>query len=122
MDPALEAAGLLLRADLEPVLEQDDAGVDHRLLNGRDLLEEPSCLLRCAEAHDALDTCPVVPASVEDHDLPGRREMLQIALDVHLRLLALGRSGECHDLEDARADALGDPLDRAALARRVPAL
>src|SRR5882762_5962824 len=42
-----------------------------------------------------------------------------IALHVHLALLAVGRRRKCHDTEDARADPLGDGLDRAALARRV---
>ena len=78
-----------------------------------------SRLLRGAEAHDRLDAGAVVPAAVEDHDLAGRGEVRDVALDVHLRLLALGRRGERDDAEDARADALGDPLDRAALARRV---
>ena len=57
---------------------------------GRDL-EEPSGLLGRAEAHHPLDPGTVVPAAVEDDDLAGRREVRDVALDVHLRLLALGR-------------------------------
>ena len=64
-----------------------------------------------------IDAGPVVPAAVEDHDLAAGRETLDMALDVHLALLAVGRRGKVHDPEAARADPLGDGLDRAALAR-----
>ena len=122
VDPPLEPARLLLGADLEPVLDEDDPAVDHRLLDGRHLLQEPVRLLGRAEAHHPLDAGAVVPAAVEDHDLAGRREVADVALDVHLGPLALGRGGQGDDLEHARADALGDPLDRAALAGGVAAL
>ena len=78
-------------------------------------------LLLGAEAHHALDAGAVVPAAVEDHDLAGRRQVRDVALDVHLRLLALGRRRQRDDAEHARADALGDRLDRAALAGAVAA-
>ena len=119
---AFEPARLLLLADLEPVLQQDDAGFDDRLLDGGRHLKEALRLLLGAEAHHALDAGAVVPAPVEDHDLARGRQMRQIALDVHLRLLALGRRGQRDDAEDARADALGDRLDRAALAGAVAPL
>ena len=79
-------------------------------------------LLLGAEPHHPLDAGAVVPTAVEDHDLAGGREVRQVALDVHLRLLALGRRRQRHDAEHARADPLGDRLDRAALAGGVPAL
>ena len=47
--------------------------------------------------------------------------MRQVALDVHLLFLALGRRGQGDDAKHARADALGDRLDRAALAGAVAA-
>ena len=75
-----------------------------------------------AEAHHVLDAGAVVPAAVEDHDLARGREVLDVALHVHLRLLAVRGRGQRHEAEDARADALGDGLDRAALAGRVAAL
>src|SRR5208282_4025071 len=84
--------------------------------------EEPSGLLRCAEAHDRLDAGPVVPTSIEDHHLASRREVLYVALDVHLGLLAIGWGGQCHDPEDTWADPFGDPLDRATLPGSVAAL
>src|SRR4051812_48063902 len=104
MDATLETAGLLLRAHLEPVLEQDDPGIDPGLLHGGYLLEESLGLLRRAEPHHTLDARPVVPAPVEDDDLAGRREMLDVALDVHLRLLALGRGSQRDHLEDTGTD------------------
>ena len=108
--------------DLEPVLEQDDPGVDHGLLDRRRHLEEPLRLLVGAEAHHPLDAGPVVPAAVEDHDLPAGREVRQVALHVHLGLLALGRRREGDHAEHPRADPLGDALDDPALAGGVAAL
>ena len=46
---------------------------------------------------------------------------LHVALHVHLALLALRRRGQRHDAEHARAHALGDRLDRPALAGGVAA-
>ena len=75
-----------------------------------------------AEAHDPLDAGAVVPGAVEDHDLAGRRQVRHVALEIHLRLLPLGRRRQGDDAEDPRADALDDALDHAALAGRVAAL
>ena len=73
------------------------------------------------KAHHPLDTGPVVPTAVEDHDFAGRREMRHVALDVHLRFLALGRRRQRDHAKDARADAFGDALDRSTLAGGVAA-
>src|SRR5262249_5115891 len=48
--------------------------------------------------------------------------MRQIALHVHLALLALGRRWQRDDTENARAHAVRDRLDRSALAGPVAAL
>ena len=72
------------------------------------MLQEPLGLLGGAEPHDGLDAGAVVPAAVEDHDLAGGGQVRDVALDVHLRALALGRRGQRDDAEDARADALDD--------------
>ena len=80
------------------------------------------CCLGRAEAHDVFDAGAVVPAPVEDHDFAAGGKALDIALHVHLALLAVGRRRQRDDAEDARADPLGDGLDRAALARRVAPL
>src|SRR5258706_2295952 len=47
--------------------------------------------------------------------------MLHVALHEHLRLLAVRRSGKRDNAEYTRTDLLGDRLDRASLARGVPA-
>ena len=85
-------------------------------------MQEPAVLLRGAEAHHPLDPGPVVPGPVEQHDLAGRRQVLDVALEVPLGALALGRRRQRHDPGDPGVQVLGDALDRAALARRVPAL
>src|SRR5262249_31610525 len=122
VDARLEAALLLLVADLQPELDELDAGADDVPLELGAAFQEALVLLVGGEAHHALDAGAVVPAAVEDQDLAGRGEVRQVALHVELGLLAVGRGGQRHHAEDARADALGEGLDRAALAGRVAAL
>ena len=50
-----------------------------------------------AEAHHPFDAGAVVPGPVEQHDLPGRRQVGDVALEVPLALLGLGRLGQRHD-------------------------
>src|SRR6185436_17029331 len=47
------------------------------------------------------------------------RQVREVALEVHLALLAVARRGPRHPAEHARTDALGDGLDRTALDRPV---
>ena len=98
--------------DLEPVLHQQDPRVDHRLLDRRCHRQEVLRLLLGAEPHHPLDAGAVVPAAVEDHDLPRGGEVRDVPLDVHLRLLAFGGRRQRDDAERPRAHALGDRLDR----------
>ena len=60
--------------------------------------------------------------AVEQHHLPGRREVLDVALEVPLGALAVGRLRQRHDPDRARAGPFGDPLDDPALARRAAPL
>src|SRR4029453_1487955 len=122
LDPVLEPFRLLGLRHLQPVLEQDDPGVDHHLLDQRRDPEECLDLLLAAEAHHTLDPGAVVPAAVEDHDFARRRQVRDIALRVHLRFVALGRGRERGHPEHARADPFGDRLDGAALAGAIPSL
>ena len=46
--------------------------------------------------------------------------MRHVTLHVDLRFLAIRRGRQRNDAKHARADPLGQPLDDAALARRVP--
>ncbi len=91
-------------------------------LDLRAQLEETPVLPLVDEAHDVLDAGAVVPAAVEDDDFAGGREMLDVALGEHLRLLAVRRRGQRDDAKHARADPLGDRLDGAALSGGVAPL
>ena len=122
VDALLEPALLLIVADREPVLDEDDARPEEHGLERRGRPQELLVLLVGAEAHDPLDAGPVVPAAVEEHDLAGRRQLGDVALEVPLRPLAVGRLGQRDHPHDARVGPVDDPLDRAALARGVPAL
>src|SRR5271169_2647074 len=85
---ASEPASLLVLADIEKVLAQDDAILDDHLpLDRGGHQQEPLGLLFRAEAHHLLDSGPVVPRTVEEDDLARRREMRDVALDVNLSLL-----------------------------------
>ena len=72
-----------------------------------------------AEPHHVFDAGTVVPAAVEDHDLARCRKLLNVTLPEHLRFLAIRGSRKRHHAKHAWAHALGDGLDRSALARRV---
>ena len=96
-------------------------GLDDRFLHRRRELEKALHLVHRAEFHHALDASAVVPAAVKDHDFARGRQMPHIALNVHLRLLALGRCRQRDNAVDAWADPLGDRLDDPALAGAVAA-
>src|SRR5579885_1441597 len=122
VDAGPEASLLLLVVDLEPELDQPDSVARQDLLEGGAKLQELAVLVLRAEAEHPLDARAVVVAPVEDDDLAGRGEMRQIALDVELRLLAVGGRGQRDNAEDPRAAAFRDRPDGAALARCVTAL
>src|SRR5205085_7444156 len=115
LDARFEPALLLLVADLEPDLDQLNAAVDDLLFEHRRDTEKPLVLLLGAEAHHALHAGAVVPAPIEDDDFARGGEMLQVPLDVHLALLAVGRRGQRDHAENARAHFFGDGPDGAAL-------
>ena len=81
-----------------------------------------SCSFGDAEPHHVFDAGAVVPAAIEDDDFAGGRKVLQVALHVHLGFLAVGWRRQRDDPEHARADALGERADRAALAGAVASL
>ena len=56
------------------------------------------------------------------HDFAGRRQVLDVALEIPLRALALGRLLQRDDARAARVQVLHEALDRAALAGRVAPL
>ena len=75
-----------------------------------------------AEAHHIFDAGPIVPAAVEDHDFARGREMGDVALQVELRLLAIGGSGEGDDAKNARTDLFSECFYGPALAGGVASL
>src|SRR5262245_56704820 len=113
---------LLLVADLEPVLDQLNAiGHDESFEHGASF-EKIAVLFLGTKPHDIFHSPTVIPASIEDHDLPCSREVWQVALQVHLTVFAVGRSGERHQTEYPGADSFRDCFDRASLAGSVSAL
>ena len=121
IDAVLQAPGLLFGADFKPVLDEDDPRLDHDLFEHGHTGQKLVHLLVRAEAHDPLDPGAVVPAAVEDHHFARSGQVAQIALQVHLGFLSLGRCGQCHHAEHPWADTLGDGLDGATLAGTVTA-
>ena len=75
-------AAALFVADLQPVFDEQDPVVDNEQFELRADLEEAAMLRLRAEAHDVLDTGPVVPAAVEDHDLARGRKVRQVTLQI----------------------------------------
>ena len=90
VDAIPQAALLLLRRDLQPVLEQNNARFDHAALHHRRAVEKLLHLLRGAKAHHPFDAGAVVPAAIENHNLASRRKVLDIALKIELAFLTLG--------------------------------
>src|SRR6185295_12893303 len=114
-----EASLLLLVTDFEPELDQDDAAADDVLFDLRAELEKTPIVVLAAETHDVLDASAIVPTAVEDDDLTGGGEVRQIALQVDLTLLAIGRRGQRHGAKHPRAHPLGDRFDHAPFAGGV---
>ena len=119
---AHEPAQLLGPGHREPELDQQDPVPGQHPLELRRLPQELHDLVPVREAHHPLDTRSVVPGPVEHGDLSRRRQVRDVALQVPLGLLALGRLVQGHHVRAARVQVLGEALDRAALARRVTAL
>ncbi len=122
VDALLQAAGLFVAADVQPQLDQDDARLGQHPLEMRGVVQEALMLLGRAEAHDRLDSGPIVPGAVEDHDLARRRQMGGVALEIPLRRFALGRLGQGDDARLPRGHVFGHPLDRPVLAGGVAPL
>ncbi len=93
LNPCLEAAVLLFLADFQPILDQENTILKDEVFSNGGILEECLVLLVCSEAHHMLDASPIVPTTIENDDFARSRKMSHIALDVHLRFLALGRCG-----------------------------
>ena len=88
---APEATALLLATDREPELDQVQPAAHQVTLELRRLAHELFVLGFVAEAHDALDAGPVVPRAIEQHDLAAGGQVLDVALEVPLTALLIGR-------------------------------
>src|SRR5258706_495340 len=93
--------------------------MDKGFFNRRAVLEKVLCLVVGAEAHHPLDQRSVVPTAIEDHDLARGRKVRNITLNVNLRFLAVGRSGQRDDPEHARTHTLGYAFDDTALSSGI---
>ena len=114
-----EAATLLFAAHREPELDEMDAAAREVALELGDLAHEFEILLVAAESHDPLDARPVVPGAVEHHDLALRREVFDVALEIPLATLFLGRFLKGDDSGAPRIEMFHETLDSAAFPRRV---
>ena len=111
MHALLEAHLLLLVVHREPVFRPKGDALDliSILLEQRAGPQKLAMIfLVGAEAHDALDTCTVVPTSIEQHDLTHRGQFRDIALEIPLPALLLCRHGKRHDAADAGVERVGD--------------
>ena len=103
----------LIRTMPERTSSRSNSGTDWKKSSYSSSVQKPITLF---------DAGAVVPAAVEQHDLAAGRQMRDVALEVPLAALALGRRRQRHGAADARVETLRDPLDDAAFARRVPPL
>jgi hypothetical protein len=84
--------------------------------------EELLVFLVGAEAHDVLDACAGVPATIEENDFPRRGQFGDITLEIPLPAFSLGRRRKGDDTADPRVKRIGNASDEASLARRISSL
>jgi hypothetical protein len=116
-----EAAALFLLRDREPVFVELDARAHEHAFEIRRLAHEFEVIVGLAESHHALDAGAVVPGPVIKDDLARRRQVFHVALEIPLPAFQVGGLVERHDPRLAGVQMLHEPLDRAALARRIAA-
>src|SRR5690606_9635421 len=73
--PLLEASPLLLGADLEPELHDDDPAAAELLVHDADLVVRARPLGLCGEALDTLAEHAPVPRTIEDHGVSPPRKV-----------------------------------------------
>src|SRR5262249_15448385 len=89
LNSSLESPFLLSVADLEPELDELNSAGDDVGLDLRAQLKEAAILFLAAKIHHALHASAVIPTAIKNDDLTGCRKVLQVALHVHLTLLAV---------------------------------
>ena len=93
LDPCLEPSLLLVGTHFQPVLEEPDAALHDLLLEQGADLQEPAVLLPVQKPSTCSTPARLYQLRSKIDDLPGGREVLQVALQVHLALLAVRRRG-----------------------------
>ena len=107
---------------MQPELHDDHALGGERALEAGDLVVGAAPLLLGGEALDALDEDAAVPRPVEDgHPAPAGQRGPEAMQEV-VALLVERRRGELGDADVTGVHPRDEPLDRAALAGRVPTL
>ena len=101
----MKALQLHLAADGEMELEEVDAVAHEQRLELRRIAQEVAHLLLGAKAHHALHAGAVVPGAVEQNDVALGRQVRDVALEIPLAALDLGRFGECNRAGVARVEA-----------------
>jgi hypothetical protein len=86
------------------------------------LTHKLAVLERRTKSHDTLNTCPVIPGSIIEHDLTSRRQVLYIALEIPLRTLAFRRLFEGNHPCRTRIQVFREALYGATLAGCIAAL
>src|SRR6476620_10226489 len=119
---SLEALQLLRFGDVEPELDQDHALVGQHPLEAVDLVVGAKPLLAGGEALDALDQHPPVTRAVEDRHAAPTWQHPEEPPEEMVALLVGRWRGELDDTYVAGIGAGHKPLDRPALAGRVPTL
>src|SRR4029079_9400848 len=122
VDAVQEALFLLLFADFQPELYENDTGVGDVLFDRRRQLEEPLVSLLAYKTHDVFNAGAVVPAAIEDHDFPGRRKLFDVALEKELGLLPFRGCGQGNDAKYSWAYSFSNCTNGAAFAGRIATL
>jgi hypothetical protein len=120
--PRLEPLELLFQRQVQPELDDDHALVGQRPLEVDDLPVGAPPLLLGGEPLHPLDQDPAVPGPVEHrHAAPAGQHRPEPPQEVVAFLVEGGRA-ELGDPDVPRVNRRDQPLDRAPLAGRVPAL
>jgi hypothetical protein len=106
----------------EPVLKQQDAGAHQHAFDFRALAHEFKISGRVAKPHDAFNSRAVVPGAVKQDDFTGRGQVIDVTLEVPLRLLGNRGFFQCHDSCATGIEVFHEALYRAALTGCIPAL
>ena len=121
VDPGAEAKLLFLVRNREPIFHHLDAGTDQHFLEFRHGAKKLLVFVIAAKAHHPLDAGPIIPTAVKEHDLAGRRQVGDVALEIPLGFFAVGGRRQSGHAANPGIQVLGDPLDDAALAGGIPA-